>query len=127
VHHEPNQLAQHLGLRVKDKQGLHIHQVLRGGAAENAGFASGDEWLAVHATSDTSGTPWRITSLDDIAVYCGNADRLQALICRDKRLHTLTLTLPPPSTALRLSVRDAATADRWLQGLPLLLPTSTPV
>jgi predicted metalloprotease with PDZ domain len=121
VHREPDQIAQQLGLRVKDKQGLHIHQVLRGGPAEKAGFASGDEWLAVHATTDTSSTPWRMQTLDDIAAYCGHASTLQALICRDKRLHTLTLSLPPPSMAIRLSVRDANIAARWLEGAPLSL------
>ena len=121
VHREPDQIAQQLGLRVKDKQGLHIHQVLRGGPAEKAGFASGDEWLAVHSVTDTSGTPWRLQTLEDIGVFCGSSGTVRALICRDKRLHTLTLTLPQPSMAIRLSVRDANLSARWLEGSPLSL------
>ena len=44
---EPAQLAQGLGLRVQENGGVQIKTVLRGGAAERAGFAAGDEWLGV--------------------------------------------------------------------------------
>ena len=115
VHREPDQVAQQLGLRVKESNGLSIQQVLRGGVAETAGFASGDEWLAVQAVGAKATGPWRMQTLDDLTLYCGNAKKVKATVARDKRLLTLTLTMPKPSTALRLSVSDAAIANRWLE------------
>ena len=114
VHQEPDQVAQQLGLRVKENKGLFIHQVLRGGAAEKAGFASGDEWLSIEGPSGTTRGPWRIHTLDDMTLYGGNAKKLNCLVARDKRLLQLTLTLPAATHALRLSVTDAAKAERWL-------------
>ncbi len=116
VHREPDQVAQQLGLRVKESGGLTISQVLRGGVAEKAGFASGDEWLAVQADSPAATGPWRMLALDDLTLYCGNAKKVKATVARDKRLLALTLTLPKPSTAVRLAVADAARVDRWLSG-----------
>jgi predicted metalloprotease with PDZ domain len=116
VHREPDQVAQQLGLRVKESNGLTIHQVLRGGVAEAAGFASGDEWLAVQAVGAKATGPWRMQTLDDLTLYCGNAKKVIATVARDKRLLTLTLNMPKPSTALRLSVSDAAIANRWIEG-----------
>ena len=110
VNREPDQAAQQLGLRVKESGGLFIQQVLRGGAAEKAGFAAGDEWLAVQ----TEGMPWRMQALDDLMLYAGKAKKVTALVSRDKRLMQLILTLPAPTQAVRLSVRDAAAANRWL-------------
>ena len=112
VNREPDQAAQQLGLRVKESGGLFIQQVLRGGAAEKAGFAAGDEWLSVQ----TEGMPWRMQALDDLMLYAGKAKKVRALVSRDKRLMQLTLTLPAPTQAVRLSVRDAAAANRWLDG-----------
>jgi S1-C subfamily serine protease len=41
-------MAQRLGLRVADANGaVTVKAVLRGVAAEAAGFAAGDEWLGV--------------------------------------------------------------------------------
>jgi predicted metalloprotease with PDZ domain len=116
VHREPDQVAQQLGLRVKESNGLSIHQVLRGGVAESAGFASGDEWLAVQTLGAKASGPWRMQTLDDLMLYCGNAKKVIATVARDKRLLTLTLALPKPSTAVRLSVSDAAITNRWLEG-----------
>jgi predicted metalloprotease with PDZ domain len=115
VHHEPDQVAQQLGLRVKEAGGLFIHQVLRGGAAEKAGFASGDEWLAVQADEAKASGPWRMQALDDLTLYAGNAKKVLATVARDKRLLTLPLTLPKASTAVRLAVADTATLNRWLE------------
>lgn len=114
VNREPDQIAQQLGLRVKESNGLHIHQVLRGGPAEKAGFASGDEWIAVELASGAARGPWRMQTLDDLTLYTGKAKKLTAIISRDKQLLQLPLTLPQPSQAVRLSVRDAAQAARWL-------------
>ncbi|TAF71912.1 MAG: M61 family peptidase, partial [Curvibacter sp.] len=110
VNREPDQVAQQLGLRVKESGGLFIQQVLRGGAAEKAGFAAGDEWLAVQ----TEGEPWRMQVLDDLTLYTGKAKKVTALVSRDKRLMNLPLTLPAASQAVRLSVRDMAAANKWL-------------
>ena len=116
VHREPDQVAQQLGLRVKESNGLSIHQVLRGGVAEAAGFASGDEWLAVQALGSKASGPWRMQTLDDLMLYCGNAKKVIATVARDKRLLTLTLALPKASTAVRLAVSDATVTNRWLDG-----------
>ncbi|TAH12907.1 MAG: M61 family peptidase [Curvibacter sp.] len=113
VNREPDQVAQQLGLRVKENGGLFIQQVLRGGAAEKAGFAAGDEWLAVQ----TEGEPWRMQALDDLTLYTGKAKKVTALVSRDKRLMNLFLTLPAPTTAVRLSIRDAAATTKWLDGI----------
>ncbi|OYQ39148.1 peptidase M61 [Rhodoferax sp. TH121] len=112
VNREPDQVAQQLGLRVKENGGLFVQQVLRGSVAEKAGFAAGDEWLAVQ----TEGQPWRMQALDDLTLYTGKAKKVSALVSRDKRLMTLTLAMPAPSTAVRLSIRDAAAANKWLNG-----------
>jgi predicted metalloprotease with PDZ domain len=116
VNREPDQVAQQLGLRVKENNGLHIHQVLRGGVAEKAGFASGDEWLAIETPTGDARGPWRMMALDDLTLYSGKAKKVNALVSRDKLLLTLSLTMPKPSQAVRLSVRDAALAALWLDG-----------
>ena len=112
VNREPDQIAQQLGLRVKESGGLFVQQVLRASVAEKAGFAAGDEWIAVEAESG----PWRMQTLDDLNIYTGKAKKVTALVARDKRLMTLSLTMPKPSQAVRLSVRDAAAANKWLEG-----------
>ena len=131
VQEEPAQLAQRLGLRVRENGGLFITTVLRGGAAEQAGFSAGDEWLALEpapgvkakiktaaktspARADNVG--WRMSRLDDLLPYAGAATQVVALVARDKRLLRLTLTLPPALTTWRLTVQDAALANAWLQG-----------
>ena len=114
IHHEPDQVAQQLGLRVKESGGLFIHQVLRGGVAEKAGFASGDEWIAVQPAGSDAHGAWRLQSLDDFTLCAGNAKKVTAIVSRDKRLQSLTLTLPKASQAVRLTVKDAALVDAWL-------------
>ena len=128
---EPAQLAQRLGLRVSETNGLRITTVLRGSAAERAGFSAGDEWLGVEPLPQTaraakaaakaslpSARPaesgWRMSRLDDLTLYAGKASALIALIARDKRLMRLELTLPPALTTWRLTVQDAALANAWL-------------
>jgi len=113
---EPNQVAQQLGLRVKEAGGVQITQVLRGGVAEKAGFAAGDEWLAVQAGGARASGPWRMQSLDDLTLYCGNAKSVHATVVRDRRLLTLKLSMPRPSHALRLTVQDGERLQRWLDG-----------
>jgi predicted metalloprotease with PDZ domain len=123
---DPAQLAQRLGLRVSESAGITVKAVLRGGAAERAGFAAGDEWLGialagpagakVKAASDAG---WRLNRLEDLLLYAGQATQLQALVARDKRLLRLQLSLPPQVTTWRLSVQDTSRVNAWLQ------PTAT--
>jgi len=112
-------VAQQLGLRVKENGGLFIHQVLRGGPAEKAGFASGDEWLAVQPQGTDAHGAWRLNTLDEFTLYAGNARKVTAIIARDKCLQRLELTLPKPSQgAVRLSVRETSKAEAWLAPQP---------
>ncbi len=112
VHDDPAQLAQRLGLRVSETQGVMVKTVLSGGAAEKAGFAAGDEWLGVENIKPQSG--WRLQRLDDMLLYAGTAKKITALVSRDKRLIRLDLTLPPPATTWRLAAKDTAKVDAWL-------------
>jgi predicted metalloprotease with PDZ domain len=118
------QLAQRLGLRVSEANGaVHIKVVLRGGAAEQAGFCAGDEWLAVGAAR---GAAWRLNKLDDLLLYTGamtsgmKSKTVQAVVSRDKRLHTLKLTIPAGEredlATWVLRAGDAARVDAWLAG-----------
>ena len=121
---EPAQLAHRLGVRVNESTGVQIKTVLRGGMAEKAGFAPGDEWLGLEplanvrskgaATIKPVQSGWRMSRLDDLLLYAGTDKKVVALISRDKRLLRLELTLPPPLTTWRLTVQDAAKVERWL-------------
>jgi predicted metalloprotease with PDZ domain len=106
-------MAQRLGLRVSESSGaLMIKTVLRGGLAESAGIAAGDEWLAVD--------DWRIHKLEDLSMLCGKAAKAIATVSRDKRLLRLSLALPLPSKEpsssfmLRSAKDDLLSA--WLLG-----------
>ncbi len=121
VQEEPAQIAQRLGLRVSEgPSGVQIKTVLRGGAAEHAGFAAGDEWLGLRVGPVKAATHWRITTLDDLALYAGTASKIGALVARDKRLLNLSLTLPKSVTSWRLVVRHSKLLARWLNGLSAL-------
>ena len=110
VFEEPAQLAQRLGLRVTESQGVVVKTVLRGGAAERAGFAPGDEWLGIKAGK----SGWRMSKLDDLLLYAGSRHKLQALVARDKRLLQLPLTLPTTVTTWRLAIQDTIRVNQWL-------------
>ncbi|MDB5778786.1 MAG: peptidase domain protein, partial [Polaromonas sp.] len=119
---EPAQLAQRLGLRVAENHGIQVKTVLRGGAAEQAGFAAGDEWLGLEPLARPSPTSrpaadagWRMSRLDDLALYAGDAEQVVALVARDKRLMRLALRLPPAPTTWRLAVRNEARVNEWLE------------
>jgi len=107
-------LAQRLGLRAGEgPAGVQIKTVLRGGAAEAAGFMAGDEWLGV----ELPGEAWRLQQLDDVLLYAGTQTQLTALLARDRRLLRVPLSLPPANIAtdtVRLDVTDAQAAGRWL-------------
>ncbi len=111
---EPAQLAQRLGLRVSEGNGIHIKTVLRGGAGERAGLAAGDEWLGIEVGTGASRSSWRMGKLDELPLYAGAARKLTVLVARDKRLLRLALALPPAVTTWRLALRDAALAQPWL-------------
>ena len=124
VLHEPSQLAQALGLRVTEGSAVQIKNVLRGGAAEAAGFASGDEWFGIEVGSGKprrdksapANSGWRINKLDDVALYAGAQANVNALVSRDKRLLTLPLALPKQETTWRLVAREAKLVAGWLAG-----------
>jgi len=110
-------LAQQLGLRVSESGGLTLKTVLRGGAAEAAGMAAGDEWLGVEFAPPKRGQPaeaWRIHKLDEVAQLRGQRQKLTALISRDKRLLRCPLEWPAPTQAVRLTVSDASLLKPWL-------------
>ena len=113
VHVDPAQMAQRLGLRVSDANGtVTIKAVLRGGAAESAGFAAGDEWLGVDVGARGQGGSWRLNKLDDLALLLGPERRATALVSRDKRLLRLPLVLPQGVTTWRIGNAGRA-AGRW--------------
>ena len=107
---EPAQLQQRLGVRVTEGTALVLKNVLRGGAAEQAGFAANDEWIGV----EVAGGAWRMNKLDDLTLYAGNHRKVTALVARDRRLLRLELALPAAATTWRLVLRDAARAAPWL-------------
>ncbi len=111
---EPAQAAQALGLRVAEQAGVQVRVVLRGGAAERAGFAAGDEWLAVEVGRGRAAQCWRLQRLDDLALYAAGARSVVALIARDRRVWRLDLRLPQGQTTWRLAVRDAKQVGLWL-------------
>ena len=111
VMEEPAQLQQRLGVRVSDGQGsVVLKNVLRGGAAEQAGFAPNDEWLGV----EVAGSGWRLAKLDDLMLYAGTHRKFTALVARDRRLLRLEMAIPPGVLTWRLVLRDAARAQTWL-------------
>ena len=114
IHEEPAQIAQRLGLRASETAGIHVKTVLRGGAAERAGFAAGDEWIGLEVGRGKSATRWRLTKLDDLLLYAGSAAKVSALVARDKRLLTLPLTFPTSVTTWRLTAQDSKLLDKWL-------------
>ncbi|MDA7416846.1 peptidase M61 [Xenophilus arseniciresistens] len=114
---EPAQRAQRLGLRVDEEGGgIRVKVVLRGSAAEKAGFAAGDEWLGIElpASRGRAAEGWQLRKLDDLALYLGEARKFTALVARDRRLLRLTLALPADPHTLRLAPQDAPKLSAWL-------------
>lgn len=109
VMEEPAQLQQRLGVRVSEAQGIVLKNVLRGGAAEQAGFAANDEWVGV----EVAGSAWRLAKLDDLLLYAGTHRKLTAIVARDRRLLRLDLSVPANVTTWRLVLRDPARAQTW--------------
>jgi predicted metalloprotease with PDZ domain len=108
-------LAQRLGARLTDSGGtLKLQAVLRGGAAESAGLAAGDELVALDG--------WRLKRIDDLAALQAFERPLPLLAARDQRLLTLTLPASKASGAVTLSADPKADAavralrEAWLGG-----------
>lgn len=113
---DPAPLAQALGLRVDEKNGIELKVVLDDGPAARAGMAAGDEWLGVDIPGNGNGPStesegWRLKKLGDLAVYSRPGDTLVALVARDGRLLRLPLHWPTTSLTWRLQ-RNAAAAPR---------------
>ncbi|MFN9727712.1 M61 family metallopeptidase [Acidovorax sp.] len=124
---ESAQLAQRLGIRVQESHSIQVKTVLRGGAAEKAGMAAGDEWLAV----ECGGSAWRVSKLDDVAFYSGTAKAVTAMVARDGCILRLALDMavagqagaktrklrsskPEVPDTVSLAVADTAAVARWL-------------
>jgi len=114
------QRAQQLGLRVAESGGsVQVKVVLRGGAAEKAGFSANDEWIGIElpAPRGRAAQGWRLAKLDDLALYLPpEAKTVTALVARDRRLLRLQLALPQDVVGCRLAAEDAARLQRWLGG-----------
>ncbi len=114
IHEDEAQMAQRLGLRAVDgPAGVQIKVVLRGGAAEQAGLASGDEWLGVEVGARGQGGSWRLHKLDDLKNLLGTEKRFTAWVSRDKRLLRLPLTLPTQAVTWRLAMPAPRQAGQW--------------
>ncbi|MDI1245823.1 MAG: peptidase M61, partial [Rhodoferax sp.] len=103
-----------LGLKLNEPQGIRVKSVLRGSAAEQAGFAAGDEWLGVATGQGKTTQRWRLNKLDDLATYLGSDTRCRALVARDQRLLTLQLNLPDTVRSVKLSAADNQAVNAWL-------------
>lgn len=91
---EAPQLQQRLGARVAES-GLKVQAVLRGGAAEAAGLAAGDELIGVD--------DWRLVRLDDLQAL-GAFDRpVELLVARDRQLRRLRFCAAAVEGAVSLS------------------------
>jgi predicted metalloprotease with PDZ domain len=113
--------AQRLGLKAKDGKSasassLKIQAVLRGGCAEAAGLAAGDEWLGV----EVDGQIWRVYQLAQLdyllpaAVQAGQGE-FGILYSREQRVYQGRLQLQLAQKPLQeLRVQDAALARAWL-------------
>lgn len=104
--------AQQLGVRVSETNGLRISHVQRASAAEAAGLASGDEWLAVAVNGQT----WRVNKLADVLTWIPASGEMHALVNRDGQVLTLALQWPQQSAVklVKLCVGDEALAQTWL-------------
>jgi predicted metalloprotease with PDZ domain len=115
---DPAQRAQELGMRVAETGGgVQVKVVLRGGAAEQAGFSANDEWIGIELPA-AKGRPaqgWRLAKLDDLALYLGPVRKATALVARDRRLLRLPLTLPTGVTTWRLFAQDPVKLAFWLK------------
>jgi predicted metalloprotease with PDZ domain len=122
--HDTPTLVQRLGLRLQDTpQGVKVQALQRGGRAEAAGMAAGDELLAL--------ADWRISRIEDLVLLAAALPRqpggLALLVARDRLLLTLRLDVgvldagPPGS---RNTARQAARRQAQPDALTALADTS---
>ena len=111
---EISSMAQRLGLRVSEAAGtVQIKGVLRGSAAEDAGLATGDEWLGLDVGAKGQGGSWRLNKLDELPALLGKERQLMALVSRDKQLLRLPLTVPAQASQWRLALPKDRPASPW--------------
>ena len=115
----PPTVAQRLGVRASESAltGVKVTHVLRGGAAEAAGLAAGDELLAVG--------DWRIRRLEEAQRVLTEVET-PVLVARDQRILSIRLALPSGAgdgagaVALKPAAKPAAPAlalyKAWLAG-----------
>ena len=89
--------------------GVKVSHVLRGGAAEAAGLAPGDELIAVQG--------WRLRRLDDAARLLTPGTPAPLLVSRDQRIVELTLTLPAEGATGSVTLKAAAKPSKTAQAL----------
>jgi S1-C subfamily serine protease len=121
VAHDPAPIAQQLGVRVSESGGaVRLKTVLRGGAAEAAGMAAGDEWLGVDvpAHGDLAAESWRLNSLEALPRWLGPRTDFTALIHRDQRLLRCPVSLRRVERVANVASSDAATLALWLNPTP---------
>ncbi len=102
---KPAPLAQQLGLRVAEAGGsVVLKNVLRGSAAEAAGMAAGDEWLAVQTpgASESDENIWRVRKLDEVALYAKHHSTFTAWVARDGRVLRCPMRWPETFHAVEL-------------------------
>jgi len=118
VHHEGEPLAQQLGMRVNESNGIQIKTVLSNSPCEKAGFAPGDEWIGIEITEKKNRVPamWRISKLDDLLILVGPDHQVTALISRDQKILKLPINLQAPKTKphIKLSIENISKLESWL-------------
>ena len=109
---EPAQLQQRLGVRTDESGGaVKLKNVLRGGAAEQAGMAANDEWIGV----EVAGEAWRLAKLDDLLLYAGtHRQRDRAGRARPPPAAAGTRTCRPPRPPGGWCCAMRARAQPWL-------------
>ena len=80
---------------------------MRGSAAEQAGFAAGDEWLGLRVKTQA----WRISKLDDVTFYAGTHTTLQALVAREVDENLVTIRDLSTQTAAGATQTSAASQE----------------
>ncbi|MSQ57816.1 MAG: peptidase M61 [Limnohabitans sp.] len=118
VHHEAEPLAQQLGLRVNESNGVQIKTVLSNSPCEKAGFAPGDEWIGIEIAEKKNQAPtlWRMSKLDDLLVLVGPEQQVTALIARDQKILKLPINVQAPKTKqhIKLSIENVSKLESWL-------------
>ena len=56
-----------------------------------------------------------MNKLEELPALLGTERHMVAWVSRDKRLLRLDMTLPEPTTTWRLSAKNSALVDRWLE------------